>query len=165
MKNNYIKKRIYRIVCPLFVPFLLFLLLSPLAFAEDEKAESLQTTMPAVSPELTSAPLPTRAPYLEAGLYSSVSSFTHSISWIDEIKANTDCRVEPENFRDFIYGVDPETSFQQFAETAERRELVFIEHKSTIKKLGKDRGVRLKAKKTSVYLRPDSKKRGVKKQS
>ena len=45
----------------------------------------------------------------------------------------------------------------------ERRELVFIEHKATVKKQGKNRGVKLKAKKTTVYLRPDSKKRGVKK--
>ena len=45
----------------------------------------------------------------------------------------------------------------------ERRELVFIEHKATVKKQGKNRGVKLKAKKTTVYLRPDSRKRGVKK--
>lgn len=45
----------------------------------------------------------------------------------------------------------------------ERRELVFIEHKATVKKQGKNRGVKLKAKKTTVYLRPDSRKRGTKK--
>ena len=35
--------------------------------------------------------------------------------------------------------------------------------KLTVKKQGKNRGVKLKAKKTTVYLRPDSRKRGVKK--
>lgn len=121
LKNTFmafssVRKHIGRTALFGCVLFLFLAISGSWAFAAGELTENS---------DIDSASETSRAPYLEAGLYTTVSSFTHSISWIDEIKLHINCKAEPENFHDFIYEVDPETSFGFLSETADRRELVY----------------------------------------
>ena len=66
-----------------------------------------------------------RAEYLERGMSSSVTDYTHLRSITEAIVDSVGCDISPEEYQDFIYSVDYSSSFDFIRAAADERELVY----------------------------------------
>lgn len=66
-----------------------------------------------------------RAEYLERGMSSSVTDYTHLRALTDTLVNTACCEISPVEYHDFIYSVDYASSFEFIRAAADERELIY----------------------------------------